>query len=263
MIAMLKAEFKKLLSVRSTYVFALLALVFVAIATFYGTGYKRVLTDPFQNLVAAGSLTHVATFSGIFAGIVSLLLLAHEYRYNTIIYTLTSSNSRNRVLISKIITVLAYGLVLGGLMAIIGLVLVYAGASAAGHSLPHQDINYLTYIFKVVVYCDSVALVGLLFIALIRNQVGALVTLLIFPSTITGLLGLILKQNTVYTPFAALDQVIQPPVVHGIAAVHVDNTAGLGTLSAPKGFLVFLAYLVVGWIVAWYLFLRRDAVKLD
>lgn len=259
MMPTLKAEFRKLLSVRSTYLLALVALIFVGIATFYGTGYKRVLTDPFQNLVLAGSITQVASFTGVFAAIVALLLLAHEYRYNTMVYTLTASNSRSKVMAAKIITVLAYGTALALLLGVIGLLLVKSGAAASGHSLPHQDINYLTYLFKCVVYSAGTSMVGLLFVALIRNQIGALVALLIFPGTINGLLSLILKKNTVYTPFAALDQVVNPPVVHGIAATHAD-TSSFGSLSAPKGFLVFFIWLVVGWAVAWYLFLRRDAV---
>lgn len=262
MMSALKAEFKKILSVRSTYVLSLVALLFVGIATFYGTGFKRVLTDPFQNLVLAGSLTQVAMFTGVFAGIVGLLLLTHEYRYNTITYSLTASNSRSKVLAAKIIAVFGYGLVLALLLGIIGLILVKVGASASGHPLPHQDISYATYLLKVITYTESVALVGLLFAALIRNQVGAIVTLLVFPGVFEQLLGLILKRNTVYTPFTAIDQVIQPPVMHGVAATHTDTSA-LGSLSAPRGFLVFLAYFIVGWAIAWYLFLRRDATKLD
>jgi hypothetical protein len=31
------------------------------------------------------------------------------------------------------------------------------------------------------------------------------------------------------------------------------------TFGAGKAALVFSIYLVIGWIIAWYLFLRRDA----
>lgn len=262
MMPALRAEFKKLITVRSTYILSFIALVFVAVVTFYGTGYIRSLKDPFANLVVAGSLTQVASIVGVFGGLVGLLLLAHEYRYNTIVYSLSASNNRSKVLAAKIIAVLAYGLVLSVILGIIGIGLVYLGASSAGHALPHQDINYVTYVFKVFVYTESITLVGLLFAALIRNQVGAIATLFIFPGIFEQLLSLVLKQNTVYTPFAALDQVVQPPVLHGIAAAHTQ-TSDLGTLTAPRGFLVFLGYLIVGWIVAWYLFLHRDATKQD
>ncbi len=258
MIPELKAEFRKLLTVRSTYLVALIAFIFIALVTFYGTGYKRVITDPFQNLVLAGSVTQVASIVGVFSGLVGLLLLSHEYRYDTIVYSLSASNRRSKVLASKMIAVLSYGLVLALVLGAIGIGLVYAGAAASGHALPHQDINYLAYLFKIVVYTEGITLAGLLFAALIRNQVGAIATLLIFPGIFEQLLGLVLKQNTVYTPFAALSQVVQPPVMHGIAATHTD-TANLGSLSAPRGFLVFLGYLVVAWALTWFIFLRRDA----
>ena len=59
-------------------------------------------------------------------------------------------------------------------------------------------------------------------------------------------------------PFMALSQVIQQPVLSGAHAVNAESSAD-GTLSAPKGALVFLAYIVGGWLITWYLFLRRDA----
>jgi ABC-type transport system involved in multi-copper enzyme maturation permease subunit len=111
----------------------------------------------------------------------------------------------------------------------------------------------------MVFFCESFAMAGLLFIALIRNQVGAIAALLILPNTVEGLLSLLLKQNSVYMPFMALQQVIQPPIIHGfkVGGEMRDNT--LGTLTAWHGAFVYLGYLAVGYIVAWYLFLKRDA----
>jgi hypothetical protein len=64
----------------------------------------------------------------------------------------------------------------------------------------------------------------------------------------------------VYLPFTALQQVIQAPTIAGFAAVHPARDASTtGYLSSVHGAMVFLLYLVVGYIVGWYLFLRRDA----
>ncbi len=265
----LRTEFKKLLTVRSTYILMLVFLLLAAFFAFYVHGFKDAGTPAFTgpspvdqaraSLFVSGSITQMANIISVAGALIALLLLAHEYRYNTIVYTLTASNSRSKVLASKVIAVFCLVFVYSVLATAILLPLVWAGAAAAGHSLPHQDINFLTYFGKILFFCEAFAMSGLLFITLIRNQVGAIAALLILPNTVEGLLSLLLKKNSVYLPFTSLQQVVQPPVINGIkvGAGNRDNT--LGYLSAPRGALVFLAYLVVGYIIAWYLFLRRDA----
>ena len=151
---------------------------------------------------------------------------------------------------------MAYVFVFSLIVTAIALGLMLAGVAAAGHSLPHQDINYVVYLAKSVFLCEGYALGALLFIALIRNQVGALAVLFILPNTVEGLLSLLLKHNSVYMPFTALQQVVQSPVL----ADAPKRLADTGYLSPAKGALVFLAYLTGSWIVTWYLFLRRDAM---
>src|ERR1700744_3733974 len=104
MIATLKAEFRKLLTVRSTYVITGLVLVLVIFVAFYVEGWRldsAGLRDPTQ---LAGDVTGALMIT-VFGAIVAILLMTHEYRYNTIMYTLTSSNSRSKVFISKFIVV--------------------------------------------------------------------------------------------------------------------------------------------------------------
>lgn len=262
MMATLKAELRKLLTVRSTYVLSIIFLLLGAFFTFYGHGFKdsAVLSDPRTaagaSLFVASSITQLANVLSVSCALVALLLLSHEYRYGTIVYTLTASNSRSKVLASKIIAVLCYGLVYSVISTAILLPLVWLGTAAAGHSLPLQDINLLVFFAKTVFFCEAFALAGLLFVTLIRNQIGAIAALLILPNTVEGLLSLVLKNNSVYLPFTALQQVVQPPVLVGAVPVRPET---VGVLSAPKGALVFVGYMVVFWIIAWILFLRRDA----
>jgi ABC-2 type transport system permease protein len=266
MIPTLKAEFKKLLTIRSTYFISLLFLLLIAFMSFYVQGFKNVPTEtliPLDNdkasLFLAGTITQVANFVAVAGGLIGLLLLTHEYRYNTIIYTLSASNSRSKVLASKIIAIFVYVFVFSALTSLMALGLMKAGTAASGHHLVHQNINYLTYVAKSVFMAEGFAMGGLLFAAIIRNQVGAIAALFIIPNPIEGLLSLLLKSHTVYLPFTALQQVVQPPIVSGVLAAPDRNGETTGFLSAPKGALVFLAYLAVSWAIAWYLFLRRDA----
>lgn len=270
--ATLAAEFRKLLTVRSTYVICLVFLLLSAFFAFYVHGYKDSIAQ--QNMLtgaspidragaalfAASSITQVANIISVAGALVALLLLTHEYRYNTIVYTLTSANRRSKVLASKIIAVLACVLLFSVVATAISLALVWAGAAAAGHSLPPQNVDLLTYFGKCVFFCEAFAMAGLLFAALFRNQIGAIAALLIFPNTVEGLLALLLKKNAVYLPFTALQQVVQAPEVSiAHAPAHQMHDAATGSLTPAHGAWVFLAYLVAVWVIAWILFLRRDA----
>ncbi len=261
MIATLRAEFKKLFTVRSTYLLMLLALLLTGFLSFYVEGVKNTagmnIANARTSLFLSGTITQHANTVSIFCALIALLLMAHEYRYNTIVYTLTASNSRSKVLFAKIIAVLIFVLGLSLLLTAASFGFIFAGAAAAGHHLPPQSINYMTYFAKTAFACEAFAMAGLLFATLIRNQVGAIAALFILPNTVEGLLSLLLKNNSIYMPFTALQEVIQAPTLSGVKSV--AREAARGSLTPPKGALVFLAYLVPGWIVTWYLFLRRDA----
>jgi ABC-2 type transport system permease protein len=268
MIPALKSEFRKLLTIRSTYLFILLALIIVGIYSFYGEGFKDSANliqtlkhkhGPLENAALsqfiAGTITVMSHFISLFGGIIALLLITHEYRYNTITYTLTSSNSRSKSLAAKLLSVMGFVFLYAVLLGLYGLAMIHLGLSFSHNVLPHQEISYANYIGKILFHAEGYALAALLFGALIRNQVGAFAALLIIPGPVEGLLSLILRHNSVYLPFMSLDQVIQAPSVTSPAV----NEASTGYLTPAKGALVFLTYLVIGWLVGWYLFLKRDS----
>lgn len=263
MVPALKSEFKKLFSIRSTYGWLLLAFAIVGIYAFYGEGFndasnllKSHAPNDGARLFVAGTINQMANFVSIFVSFIALLLITHEYRYNTITYTLTAANRRSKVILAKIIAVMSFVFIYSVVLTIFGLLMIYLGLSFANHVLPHQDISYLTYLGKSVFNSEGYALAALLLGLLIRNQVGAVASLIIIPGPVEGLLSLLLKTKSVYLPFTALQQVIQTPTVPGSHPVHPNNT---GTLTPVHGVEVFLVYLVAIWAIGWYLFLRRDA----
>jgi ABC-2 type transport system permease protein len=242
----LKSEFRKLFSVRSTYVMSGIALLIVIIGSFYGSGYKAEVYDQtFLASVAVNSATAISFFTALIA----VLIMAHEYRYNTIVYALTLINSRSKVLAAKFITVLGFTVIFSAIVVGLSLVLAMLGANMAGHHLPHQDFNALIGIGKSVFYCTGFALAGLLFTALIRNITASVAVLFIVPNTLEALLSILLKHNAKYLPFHSLQDV----VTLSFGKPNPD------ILSPGKGALIFSAYLIFGWLIAWYLFLRRDA----
>ncbi|MDB5168886.1 MAG: hypothetical protein JWO41_242 [Candidatus Saccharibacteria bacterium] len=242
----LTAEFRKLLTVRSTYVLTAIALLFVSIGSFYGSGFKSGVYD--THYLANAALSSVQAIS-FFGAIVSVLLMAHEYRYSTIVYALTMTNNRNNVLAAKILAVLVYTITITVVALGVSVGLATLGASIAGHHIPHQDFDVLAYLARSIFYCSGFALAALLFTTLLRNITASIAVLFIVPNTLETLLSLLLKGNAKYLPFTALQNVLAAPTAQ----------PGLQRLSPTHSAGVFFAYIFVGWIIAWWLFLRRDA----
>lgn len=250
--AALKAEFKKLLTVRSTYFISGLVILFVIFIAFYVTGWRLAPSDLHSSTQLASDVTGALNLM-VFGAVIAILLVTHEYRYNTIIYTLTNSNSRSKVLFAKLVVASSYALALAMVIGVLSPVMTYLGVHAAGHSLVPQTLDYGNLVWRGLFYGWGYGMAGLLLALLLRNQVAAIVALFVIPGPVEQLLSLLLKHNTVYLPFTALNQVISMG----------DGEPRIGRISPSRGALIFLVYIVVGWIAAWYLFLHRDATKLD
>jgi ABC-2 type transport system permease protein len=245
----LKAEFRKLLTVRSTYFVTGLLTVFVLFIGFYVIGWRSSPSD-LQNTMNLTSDVTGALGVTVFGAIVAILLMTHEYRYNTIMYTLTSSNSRNKVLLAKFITISVYALFLAALIAVLAPLSGYLGIHAHGYKLIHQSLDVGNLAWRSLFYGWGYGMAGLLLALLTRNQVASIVALFVIPDLAEQLLSLLLKHNTVYLPFSALNQVI---------GNRPDRPEVSSNLSPGKSAGVFCIYLAVGWLIAWILFNRRDA----
>lgn len=246
MIAALKAEFTKLITVRSTYFLTIFVLAVVSFISFYVIGIhsspQYLLSSNFMQSTLFGEVQLV----GVIAAVVGVLLLAHEYRYNTINYTLTISNSRTSVLASKFIVITIYSIVLCLVSIGLSIGLVHAGANLSGSVVGQQNYQFGQMLWQSVYSVWGMAMAGLILTTLIRNLVGSIVILFVFPN-LEQLAGLLLKDNVGYLPFTALSGVT--PIAQAQMAV----------FSVAKSAIIFAVYFVVLTIVAWQLFLRRDA----
>lgn len=250
MIPAIKAEFRKLLTVRSTYFIVGLSMLFVAFMAGYILGYRAdvtMLRNPgalSEDIIgAAGGMT-------VFGALVAILLFSHEYRYNTIMYTLTSTNSRSKILLGKIVAVTAFSVVFTLAVGAFSALSVWTGVHLHGHSLAPQTIDIVDLLWRCLFYGWAYAVIGLMLVGLFRHQIAAIAALFIVPSTLEPILTLLFKEKSLYMPFTALSGVVN----QGGAL-----TAQFGAFSHVKDVLIVLVYLVVGWAITWLLFLRRDA----
>lgn len=253
MIASIKSEFRKLLSVRSTYVITLLGMLLLGgLLDFWAQGYRAVEDVNSPHFLEVAALLNV-TFISVFTGLVSLLVITHEYRYNTINYTLTSSNSRTKSLLAKGIVVSVYSLTIGALMMVLGPLLAWLGVMAQGAELAPQTINYWDIAWRSLFYSFGNGMAAFIIAFIVRNQIGAIATFFVAIGTIEELLTLVLKENAKYLPFRTLNEVVN------FSAQSGEIVRDAAAMSVGQNALIYTVYMVVGVLVAWLLFLRRDA----
>jgi ABC-2 type transport system permease protein len=248
MITNLKAEFRKVFSVRSTYIILAFVLILEIVFAFWSSGWRIDAQDLHNPMTLANDVTQAVSAVSVFVALIAALLMTHEYRYNTIMYSLTLSKSRTRVLIAKILVVTLVAVAFTLAVGLLSPLLSILGAHLNHLKFAPQTLHYGTLLWHSLFFGWGYAMAGLVIAALIRNQIGAIVTLFIAPETIEGILSLALKKNTAYLPFTALHTVIG----QGMGQY-------MNVITPARAAVVFMVYLVIGWIVAWTLFVRRDA----
>src|SRR5262249_15673453 len=140
-----------------------------------------------------------------------------------------------------------YSVVLTVFIAASATLLLYLGLALHGQHLAVQTLHgdlIWRMLFELWGYC----MFGLLFAALIRQQVGTIAGFFLLPGTVETIAGIFLKDNRVSLPFTALQQVAM-----------LNRVGTTVPLSPSHAALLVLGYLAVGWAVAWILFVRRDA----
>ena len=242
MVNNLKAELRKLYSIRSTYIMPLLCLSLALLFAFYGVGFHSAEGDLHNPFLLTQSIINGVGFLAMIGTVVAVLLVAHEYRYNFISYTLTASKTRSQVLPAKLLAATTYALLFTVLFAVAIPLLAAAGLHANGSHYITQSIPYASLTWRVLFTGWGYFMLGMTIALLVRNLIGAVVTALVFPAIVSNLLTLAFRGNSKYLPYHALNNVLSPH-----------------TMSSGKAAIVVAVYIVVGWVVAWVLFVKRDA----
>ncbi|HEX8348967.1 MAG TPA: ABC transporter permease, partial [Hymenobacter sp.] len=200
MIPALKAEFRKLLTVRSTYILALVCLAITVLLALYIFGYRTASTPGavIPSILYTSAVVTVIPAISLFIALAAVLLVTHEYRYNTIGYSLTAARQRWVVVVAKIIAITVFAVIVSLVCAALVPVLARLGLQLGGATQVTQDFNMADMLLRAVFYGWASAMLGLLIALIIRSQVGAIVTILLFPGLGESLLSLVLKDNAKY-----------------------------------------------------------------
>lgn len=248
MLASLKAEFRKLLTVRSTYIIFGVAVALAIFFAFYAEGMRATNAALMRPGLLVSESKQAILATGLLGALIGVLLVTHEYRYNTIVYTLTSSNSRTKTLLAKLLAVSVFAVVFALVMGTIAPLLTALGIKLAGHTLTHQNFPVWDVLWRVVFVGWGYAMFGFILAVAIRIQVGAISTMFLWPAMLEPLAGLLLKHNAGYLPVNDLQSIVLDPQ---------QQAGGVQVVNHPV--LFFVGYVALGLMVVWLLFVRRDA----
>lgn len=249
MMSALKAEFQKLLTVRSTYFTVLIALVIVALFAGFGDGYRATAQNLHNPTILATESANAILFAGIIVAIVGLLLLANEYRYNTILYTLTSSNNRAKSLLAKVVAVTVFAIIVSAILALFSPLCAIIGTHLAGKHFVPQTFHIWHVLWQCIFVGWGYAMYAFILAAIIRSQVGSIVTFLLVPLIGEHIIMSIFKSSGNYLPFNNLQSVVNSLLLKGNAT----------PISTPHAVTVACIYIAAGLFASFILFARRDA----
>jgi ABC-2 type transport system permease protein len=216
-IRQVKAELLKVRSTRTTIGLLLgmiaLILLFALLTGLLANVTALYTTEDQRNFLS------LADLAGVFSALAGVMLVASEYRYGTMRPTILFTPHRSRVLAAKVIAGILAGIAFSIVGEAIGWALGYAIISGRGipFALSSGDSVQL-----VLGGLGSVALWGAIGVglgAMLRNQVGAVITLLAWAFVVNPLLFGLVPSIGRFMPTYAGDALIGLTTNHLLPAV--------------------------------------------
>lgn len=197
----------------------------------------------------------------VFPLLVGTLMVTAEFRHKTLTPTFLATPRRGVVLAAKLAVGVVMGALLGavGIVASVGISAVFLAARGLDTALGDSDTWAL--IGRMLLASVLWALIGIGVGALVRNQVGAIVGVLVFTQFLEPVARAAasfvdgLDAVTRYLPGAASDALVGASVFTAAAA---PGTGAADALEWWAGGLVLLAYAVVAVVLGHLLSWRRD-----
>ena len=249
MISALRYEWRRLFSIRSTWIISGLYLALVGalgLIPIFSAGPGQ--TQSWSGLYS----TPGNVLSLVLLSVIAAQSFGHEYRYGVIRLTLSEFPVREKILIAKTLILSTYVLTMTLLAwAVLGLGALIAGnervnSEAVGYSI--SGSNDKTHMWQVLTFGIGYCILAMSITMLSRNLALGVTLPLLLATLIEPLIGAVLvmiKESfepiTKYLPLSS-------------AQAWVVNAAGW-----PQAGLVFAAWVVGIYFLATFLFIKRDA----
>jgi ABC-2 type transport system permease protein len=226
MIAQTRAELLKIRSTRTTIGLILgmiaLILLFTLLTGLLSHPSGLASKEDQRSFLSLGSL------AGVFSALAGALLVTSEYRYGTIRPTILFNPARSHVLTAKIVAGALAGIVFGVLGEAIGWAIGYAILEGRGITIVLSSSDVLLLALGGLVGVALWGAIGTAFGTIIRNQVGAVITLLAWGFVVDNLLFGLVPSVGRFVPTRASDALM------GLKTQHL--------LSPGAGAIVLIAW---------------------
>lgn len=251
MTRLVRAEFRKLFTTRLWLWLLLgaagLAALFAGIAIGF-SGAPSNPTPPLDTTDGLRTLFATVTAAGSLVAVLGVIGMTSEYRHLTITPTFLATPRRGRVVAAKLITYAVVGIGYGVVCAVAVLVIALPWLAAKDISLAGAGGSVAGTLAAGVAVLAIYGLLGVGLGALVRNQIAAVVGLLVFLFVVEPILTTIPALNAVgrFLPGAAAQAVTQV------------RQSGLDFLAPWQGAVVLTAYGLVLAVLGAMFTVRRD-----
>jgi ABC-2 type transport system permease protein len=189
-------------------------------------------------------LLSAGTAGALFAALIGVMAITSEFRHGTIRPTFVVTPHRTRVLAAKVIASLLMGTLFGLAAITLSFGIGYAVLAIRGIPL-ELETNHVMWLFiGTPVMTAAWAAIGVGLGAVVRNQVLAVIGLIVWAMIIDNLLVNLVPRIGGYTPVGSSAALVADPADY--------------VLSAPAGALVLVAYVLALVAAGVVLVARRD-----
>ena len=188
----------------------------------------------------------------LISSVLGVIGVTGEYRHLTATPTFLSVPHRGTVITAKMITYAITGLILGALAVVVPILVAAPWLNARGFDADLGSDAMMRIIVGGIIASGIWGVIGVGFGALLRNQIAAVVGILLYRFLVEGILASIPKVQEAfpYLPGGATASLL--------ATSDTDTGGGFDLLSPWVGGGLLLAYGVVFAVVASLLTVRRD-----
>lgn len=240
---LIRSEWIKLRSLRTTWMLAILSVITAIAITAVATGTAKEGMSSFERLDLM--LTPAPLLSRLFILVLGILAFANEYRYGTIVPTLAAAPIRAELLGAKLIVLGSFGLVLGAVITLFSIVTGLTVLSLLGQPVSILEGEIPRAIAGTIPFYGICAVLGVGAGVLLRQPTIAIGVLIPWALFAEQALGAFLPNLVRYLPFSAGAQ------------LYAVTTQG-EPLDAGVGAALFLTWTTVVVVMGALLFQRRD-----
>ena len=250
MITLARAELLKLRTTRLWIVLlvvtvAVVGLIVVAVlASTPGRDPEARALHDLQTVADVRTLLSIGGIAATLALVLGATMTTTEYRYGTAGITYLATPRRPRVVTAKMLAAVPVGALFGLVGASVPVLVALAWFAVKGGSVP-LDHTIPLEILQIGLQSLFAAVMGVAVGAVLRNQVAAIVGLLVWVLVVESIVSALIPVTAKWFPFSG-------------AAGAFSSQASDRLFGRPEAGLLMAAYVVLGWAAAVWFERHRD-----